>query len=130
MIADPKPEVLTPHSSQIIFIDHQPQMLFGVQSIDRQALKSNTEARAKTAKVFKIATTIGKSVLSSDSQTINDENAAFDESCAAEPEQSQRSESCARNYQYEADDNRAEMMTYVNLPPQTITYFPLTIWRV
>lgn len=32
-------EVLTPQNSQIIFIDQQPQMAFGVQSIDRQTLK-------------------------------------------------------------------------------------------
>ena len=34
-------EVLTPKNSQIIFIDQQPQMAFGVQSIDRQVLKNN-----------------------------------------------------------------------------------------
>ncbi len=34
-----KLEVLTPANCQIIFIDHQPQMAFGVQSIDRQVLK-------------------------------------------------------------------------------------------
>ena len=37
-----KLELLTPKNSQIIFIDHQPQMVFGVQSIDRQVLKNNT----------------------------------------------------------------------------------------
>ncbi|QGZ40481.1 nicotinamidase-related amidase [Pseudoduganella flava] len=55
---DPKLEVLTPQNSQIIFIDHQPQMAFGVQSIDRQALKNNTVALAKAAKTFNIPTTI------------------------------------------------------------------------
>lgn len=29
-------ELLTPQNSQLIIIDHQPQMAFGVQSIDRQ----------------------------------------------------------------------------------------------
>jgi len=53
-----KLELLTPTNSQIIFIDHQPQMAFGVQSIDRQALKNNTVALAKAAKVFGIPTTI------------------------------------------------------------------------
>jgi nicotinamidase-related amidase len=57
-MANPKLEVLTPENSQIIFIDHQPQMAFGVQSIDRQVLKNNTVALAKAAKVFKIPTTI------------------------------------------------------------------------
>src|SRR6201987_1972940 len=57
-MANPKLEVLTPQNSQIIFIDHQPQMAFGVQSIDRQTLKNNVVALAKAAKVFKIPTTI------------------------------------------------------------------------
>jgi hypothetical protein len=44
---NPKTEVLPPHNSQLIFIDQQPQMAFGVQSIDRQTLKNNTVAMAK-----------------------------------------------------------------------------------
>src|SRR3546814_10635245 len=55
---NPKLEVLTPQNSQIIFIDHQPQMAFGVQSIDRQVLKNNTVGLAKAAKIFNIPTTI------------------------------------------------------------------------
>ncbi len=51
-------ELLTPKNSQIIFIDHQPQMAFGVQSIDRQVLKNNTVGLAKAAKIFNIPTTI------------------------------------------------------------------------
>lgn len=35
-----------------IFVDHQPQMAFGVTSIDRQLLKNNTVALAKAAKLF------------------------------------------------------------------------------
>jgi len=57
-MTNPKLEVLTPQNSQIIFIDHQPQMAFGVQSIDRQTLKNNVVGLAKAAKVFKIPTTI------------------------------------------------------------------------
>ena len=57
-MTNPKLEVLTPQNSQIIFIDQQPQMAFGVQSIDRQVLKNNTVALAKAAKVFNIPTTI------------------------------------------------------------------------
>ncbi|AEF46216.1 putative hydrolase YcaC [Serratia plymuthica] len=53
-----KLEVLTPANCQMIFIDHQPQMAFGVQSIDRQVLKNNTVALAKAAKVFNIPTLI------------------------------------------------------------------------
>ena len=37
-----------------IFIDHQPQMAFGVTSIDRQTLKNNTVALAKSAKLFNV----------------------------------------------------------------------------
>ena len=51
-------ELLTPHNSQLLFIDQQPQMAFGVQSIDRQVLKNNVVALAKSAKVFKVPTTI------------------------------------------------------------------------
>ena len=51
-------EVLTPQNSQLIFIDQQPQMAFGVQSIDRQVLKNNVVALAKAAKVFNVPTTI------------------------------------------------------------------------
>ena len=51
-------EVLTPQNCQMIFIDQQPQMAFGVQSIDRQVLKNNVVGLAKAAKVFNIPTTI------------------------------------------------------------------------
>ena len=57
-MSSPKLEVLTPQNSQLLFIDQQPQMAFGVQSIDRQALKNNVVALAKAAKVFNIPTTI------------------------------------------------------------------------
>ncbi|MCL1075543.1 hydrolase [Shewanella dokdonensis] len=53
-----KLELLTPANCQVIFIDHQPQMAFGVQSIDRQVLKNNTVGLAKAAKIFQIPTTI------------------------------------------------------------------------
>lgn len=57
-MTDSKLEVLTPTNCQMIFIDQQPQMAFGVQSIDRQVLKNNTVALAKAAKVFNIPTII------------------------------------------------------------------------
>ena len=57
-MTNPKLEVLTPQNCQLIFIDQQPQMAFGVQSIDRQTLKNNVVALAKAAKVFNIPTTI------------------------------------------------------------------------
>ena len=57
-MTNPKLEVLTPHNAQLIIIDHQPQMAFGVQSIDRQTLKNNVVGLAKAAKVFGIPTII------------------------------------------------------------------------
>jgi nicotinamidase-related amidase len=57
-MADPQLEVITPQNCQLIFIDQQPQMAFGVQSIDRQVLKNNVVGLAKAAKVFNIPTTI------------------------------------------------------------------------
>ncbi|WP_112313509.1 hydrolase [Pseudogemmobacter bohemicus] len=53
-----KLDVLTPRNSQLIFIDQQPQMAFGVQSIDRQTLKNNVVGLGKAAKIFDIPTTI------------------------------------------------------------------------
>ncbi len=53
-----KTEVLTPRNSQFIIIDHQPQMAFGVQSIDRQTLKNNVVGLTKAAKIFGVPTTI------------------------------------------------------------------------
>lgn len=51
-------DLLTPQNCQLIFIDQQPQMAFGVQSIDRQMLKNNVVALAKAAKIFQVPTTI------------------------------------------------------------------------
>lgn len=48
--------LLTPENSTMIFIDHQPQMTFGVASIDRQLLVNNTVGLAKAAKVFNVPT--------------------------------------------------------------------------
>ena len=53
-----KTELLTPQDSAVIFIDHQPQMAFGVTSIDRQLLKNNVVALAKTAKAFNVPTVL------------------------------------------------------------------------
>lgn len=57
-MSNSKLEVLTPHNSQMIFIDQQPQMAFGVQSIDRQSLKNNVVGLAKAAKAFNVPTLI------------------------------------------------------------------------
>jgi nicotinamidase-related amidase len=48
--------LLTPENSTVIFIDQQPQMTFGVASIDRQLLINNTIGLAKAAKVFNVPT--------------------------------------------------------------------------
>ncbi|SDO12647.1 Nicotinamidase-related amidase [Paenibacillus sp. yr247] len=47
-----KQDLLTPENSVVILIDHQPQMIFGVQSHDRQSLINNATGLAKAAKVF------------------------------------------------------------------------------
>lgn len=46
--------LLTPQNCTVIFIDHQPQMAFGVTSIDRQLLLNNTVALARAAHVFHV----------------------------------------------------------------------------
>jgi nicotinamidase-related amidase len=47
-------DLLNPENCTIIFIDHQPQMSFGVANIDRQTLINNTVGLAKAAKVFNV----------------------------------------------------------------------------
>ena len=49
-------ELLNPHNSAVIFIDFQPQMVFGVANIDRQTLFNNVLLLAKAAKTFKVPT--------------------------------------------------------------------------
>jgi nicotinamidase-related amidase len=49
-----KLELLTPGNSTLILIDHQPRMMFGVSSIDRQLLINNVVGLAKAAKVFDV----------------------------------------------------------------------------
>lgn len=51
-----KLELLNPQNSTVIFIDHQPQMTFGVANIDRQTLFNNVLLLAKAAKIFKVPT--------------------------------------------------------------------------
>ena len=47
-------ELIDQQNSALIFIDHQPQMSFGVANIDRQLLKNNTVALAKAGKIFDV----------------------------------------------------------------------------
>jgi nicotinamidase-related amidase len=44
--------LITPDNSAVVFIDHQPQMTFGVANIDRQQLLNNVVMLAKGAKEF------------------------------------------------------------------------------
>ena len=55
---DKRITLLTPSNSTLLLIDYQPQMAFGVASMDRQALKNNAVALAKSAKLFKVPTVI------------------------------------------------------------------------
>lgn len=45
-------QLFTPQDAAVIFIDHQPQMTFGVANIDRAALINNVVLLAKAAKEF------------------------------------------------------------------------------
>jgi nicotinamidase-related amidase len=47
-------KLYTPEDSAIVFIDHQPQMTFGVASIDRATLINNVTMLARVAKEFKV----------------------------------------------------------------------------
>lgn len=47
-------KLYTPQDSAVVFIDHQPQMLFGVGGIDRASFINNVTLIAKAAKEFKV----------------------------------------------------------------------------
>ncbi|MGK8678733.1 hydrolase [Serratia marcescens] len=49
-------QLLDKDNSALIFIDHQPQMAFGVANIDRQQLKNNVVGLAKAGKIFNVPT--------------------------------------------------------------------------
>src|ERR1041384_7465511 len=51
-------KLYTPQDSAVVFIDHQPQMTFGVASIDRATLINNVTLLAKVAKEFKVPTVL------------------------------------------------------------------------
>jgi nicotinamidase-related amidase len=53
---DKKIKLLTPKNSALLMIDYQPQMAFGVASMDRQSLKNNATALALSAKLFQVPT--------------------------------------------------------------------------
>lgn len=47
-------KLYTPQDSAVVFIDHQPQMLFGVANIERATLINNVTLLAKVAKEFNV----------------------------------------------------------------------------
>lgn len=47
-------QLYTADDAAVVFIDHQPQMTFGVAGIDRTLLKSNVTLLAKVAKEYKV----------------------------------------------------------------------------
>jgi nicotinamidase-related amidase len=49
-------KLYTPADSAIVFIDHQPQMLFGAANLDRAALINNVTLIAKVAKEYNVPT--------------------------------------------------------------------------
>jgi nicotinamidase-related amidase len=51
-------KLYTAEDSAIVFIDHQPQMTFGVANMDRATLINNVTLLAKVAKEFKVPTVI------------------------------------------------------------------------
>jgi len=51
-------KLFTPHDSAVVFIDLQPQMLFGVANIDRAQLLNNITLLAKCAKEFRVPTVL------------------------------------------------------------------------
>jgi nicotinamidase-related amidase len=56
--AAPSEDLLTPENSVFLFVDHQPQMFFGVANSDRQSIINATVGLAKAAKAFNLPTVI------------------------------------------------------------------------
>ena len=47
-------QLYTPEDAAVVFIDHQPQMTFGVANINRADLINNVTLLAKAAKLFPV----------------------------------------------------------------------------
>ena len=54
--ATPSADLLTPDNAVFLFVDHQPQMFFGVGNDDRQSIINATVGLAKAAKSFNVPT--------------------------------------------------------------------------
>jgi len=52
----PAPQLLTPQNSVVILIDHEPQFVFSLASMDRGLLLNNVAGLAKTARLFDVPT--------------------------------------------------------------------------
>lgn len=52
------PTLLDPSNCTLLLVDYQPQMIFGVKSIDGQTLVNNVEGLAKAAKAFGVPTVL------------------------------------------------------------------------
>lgn len=51
-------ELLTPDNAGLLLIDYQPQMVFGVESMNREVLLNNLSGICKTAKLFDLPTVL------------------------------------------------------------------------
>lgn len=51
-------KLYTAEDTAVVFIDHQPQMTFGVANIDRSTLINNVTLLAKVAKIFNVPTVL------------------------------------------------------------------------
>ncbi len=51
-------ELLTPENAGLVLIDYQPQMVFGVESMNREVLLNNLSGICKTAKLYNIPTVL------------------------------------------------------------------------
>jgi len=56
--AVPSENLITPDNSVFLFVDHQPQMFFGVGNADRQSIINATVGLGKTAKAFNVPTVL------------------------------------------------------------------------
>ena len=51
-------ELLSPENAGLVLIDYEPQMVFGVESMNRAVLLNNLSGICKTAKLFDIPTVL------------------------------------------------------------------------
>ncbi|MEW2163387.1 hydrolase [Streptomyces sp. NPDC007084] len=56
--AAPSADLLTPDNAVMLFVDHQPQMFFGVGSSDRAGIINATVGLARAARVFDVPTVL------------------------------------------------------------------------